>query len=248
MTTENDKPFQCMFEGCGQRFSNNDHLAVHRQKHEFSLKFGIASKTGEALLVDQTPTPTRFLRNVEESGLFQELADNPFDQVQQLYLATVQLPTKKQQKGHLILEFEKSKNGADKQTSVGEAAKVPHPSAEPVTVTTGTSTITIAGISMAPPPSVANPDKPVPMATAPPHMTTASVFTKQLKEQQKYLEAQIASMANQQLNSPDLLSALKAIQQGDCLGKDSGKQLATSPPLFTAPTAVPDHIANPGRK
>ena len=34
--------------------------------------------------IDQTPTPTRFLRNVEESGLFQELADNPFDQVQQL--------------------------------------------------------------------------------------------------------------------------------------------------------------------
>lgn len=34
-----------------QRFSNNDHLAVHRQKHEFSLKFGIASKSGEALLV-----------------------------------------------------------------------------------------------------------------------------------------------------------------------------------------------------
>ena len=138
--------------------------------------------------IDQTPTPTRFLRNVEESGLFQELADNPFDQVQQLYLATVQLPTTKTAKrtphfgiimGHLwkkrtlslpslplpcfmhTQEFEKSKNGADKQTSVGEAAKVPHPSAEPVTVTTGTSTITIAGISMAPPPSVANPDKPV---------------------------------------------------------------------------------------
>lgn len=34
-----------------QRFSNNDHLAVHRQKHEFSLKFGISSKSGEALLV-----------------------------------------------------------------------------------------------------------------------------------------------------------------------------------------------------
>ena len=139
--------------------------------------------------IDQTPTPTRFLRNVEESGLFQELADNPFDQVQQLYLATVQLPSYKnskkdtsfwynngtslEKKRTLSLpslplpcfmhtqEFEKSKNGADKQTSVGEAAKVPHPSAEPVTVTTGTSTITIAGISMAPPPSVANPDKPV---------------------------------------------------------------------------------------
>ncbi len=33
-------------------------------------------------LIDQTPTPTRFLRNCEESGLFQELeeAANPFDQ------------------------------------------------------------------------------------------------------------------------------------------------------------------------
>lgn len=36
-----------------QRFSNNDHLAVHRQKHEFSLKFGGTSKTGEALLVGE---------------------------------------------------------------------------------------------------------------------------------------------------------------------------------------------------
>ena len=30
---------------------------------------------------DQTPTPTRFLRSCEESGLFQELEEaNPFDQ------------------------------------------------------------------------------------------------------------------------------------------------------------------------
>lgn len=33
-----------------------------------------------SLLVDQTPTPTRFLRNCEEEGLFQDL-ENPFDQV-----------------------------------------------------------------------------------------------------------------------------------------------------------------------
>lgn len=39
----------CLF--AVQRFSNNDHLAVHRQKHEFSLKFGISSKSGDALLV-----------------------------------------------------------------------------------------------------------------------------------------------------------------------------------------------------
>ncbi len=34
---------------------------------------------GHFLPLDQTPTPTRFLRNCEEAGLFQELG-NPFDQ------------------------------------------------------------------------------------------------------------------------------------------------------------------------
>ena len=33
------------------------------------------------LVTDQTPTPTRFLRNCEETGLFQELEANPFEQV-----------------------------------------------------------------------------------------------------------------------------------------------------------------------
>ncbi len=32
------------------------------------------------IIIDQTPTPTRFLRNCEETGLFQELG-NPFEQV-----------------------------------------------------------------------------------------------------------------------------------------------------------------------
>ena len=33
------------------------------------------------MITDQTPTPTRFLRSCEESGLFQELEEaNPFDQ------------------------------------------------------------------------------------------------------------------------------------------------------------------------
>lgn len=33
------------------------------------------------MFLDQTPTPTRFLRNCEEAGLFQELDDaNPFDE------------------------------------------------------------------------------------------------------------------------------------------------------------------------
>ena len=34
---------------------------------------------------DQTPTPTRFLRNCEETGLFQELETNPFEQVSVVY-------------------------------------------------------------------------------------------------------------------------------------------------------------------
>lgn len=133
-----------------QRFTNEDHLAVHKHKHEMTLKFGPARTdsviiagllcnnpspllccsistlniqmkmlwrhcvpthfqsikssaedtcTGSifnwkcecsvkkiwivisiySLLPDQTPTPTRFLKNCEEVGLFNELA-NSFEQ------------------------------------------------------------------------------------------------------------------------------------------------------------------------
>ncbi|RVE57968.1 hypothetical protein OJAV_G00204650 [Oryzias javanicus] len=72
-----DKPFQCTAPGCGQRFTNEDHLAVHRHKHEMTLKFGPA-RTDNIIIADQTPTPTRFLKNCEEVGLFNELA-SPFD-------------------------------------------------------------------------------------------------------------------------------------------------------------------------
>jgi hypothetical protein len=77
MAGENDKPFICNYPGCLQRFTNNDHLAIHRTKHELSLKLG---SKGDIQLIDQTPTPTRFLRNCEEAGLFQELDTNPFEQ------------------------------------------------------------------------------------------------------------------------------------------------------------------------
>uniref|UniRef100_A0A8C5JMI3 ATF7 factor n=2 Tax=Passeriformes TaxID=9126 RepID=A0A8C5JMI3_JUNHY len=58
-----------------QRFTNEDHLAVHKHKHELTLKFGPA-RTDSVIIADQTPTPTRFLKNCEEVGLFNELASS----------------------------------------------------------------------------------------------------------------------------------------------------------------------------
>ncbi|XP_068670601.1 cyclic AMP-dependent transcription factor ATF-7-like [Montipora foliosa] len=78
MSDSDDKPFECTAPGCGQRFANNDHLERHKQKHQLTLKFGLL-KGSDLSVADQTPTPTRFLRNCEEEGLFQDL-DNPFDQ------------------------------------------------------------------------------------------------------------------------------------------------------------------------
>ncbi|XP_028930076.1 cyclic AMP-dependent transcription factor ATF-7 isoform X1 [Ornithorhynchus anatinus] len=70
-----DRPFVCSAPGCGQRFTNEDHLAVHKHKHEMTLKFGPA-RTDSVIIADQTPTPTRFLKNCEEVGLFHELASS----------------------------------------------------------------------------------------------------------------------------------------------------------------------------
>ncbi|XP_041701387.1 cyclic AMP-dependent transcription factor ATF-7a isoform X3 [Coregonus clupeaformis] len=70
-----DRPFVCNCPGCGQRFTNEDHLAVHKHKHEMTLKFGPA-RTDSVIIQDQTPTPTRFLKNCEEVGLFNELASS----------------------------------------------------------------------------------------------------------------------------------------------------------------------------
>ncbi|KAM9448353.1 cyclic AMP-dependent transcription factor ATF-2 isoform 2-T6 [Salvelinus alpinus] len=72
-----DKPFLCTAPGCGQRFTNEDHLAVHKHKHEMTLKFGPA-RDNSVIVADQTPTPTRFLKNCEEVGLFNELT-SPFE-------------------------------------------------------------------------------------------------------------------------------------------------------------------------
>jgi hypothetical protein len=56
---------------------------VHEQKHTLDIKF---PGRADALLVDQTPTPTRFLKLGEDAGLFDALrgdelpkSSNPFD-------------------------------------------------------------------------------------------------------------------------------------------------------------------------
>ncbi|XP_047706936.1 cyclic AMP-responsive element-binding protein 5 isoform X3 [Prionailurus viverrinus] len=71
MNLEQERPFVCSAPGCSQRFPTEDHLMIHRHKHEMTLKF--PSIKTDSMLSDQTPTPTRFLKNCEEVGLFNEL-------------------------------------------------------------------------------------------------------------------------------------------------------------------------------
>lgn len=76
---EPQKPFACTMPDCGMTFTNEDHLHVHTKKHDMVLQLGLEQKG--AFVADQTPTPTRFIRNCEEVGLFQDLQNvNPFDE------------------------------------------------------------------------------------------------------------------------------------------------------------------------
>ncbi|XP_056255842.1 cyclic AMP-responsive element-binding protein 5-like isoform X2 [Seriola aureovittata] len=73
MNDKQDRPYVCGAPGCSQRFQLEEHLIIHRHKHEMTLKFP-AIKTDTAF-TDQTPTPTRFLQNCEEVGLFKEIEE-----------------------------------------------------------------------------------------------------------------------------------------------------------------------------
>ncbi|XP_076765470.1 activating transcription factor-2 [Xylocopa sonorina] len=77
--TDNDKMFACSSSGCNMSFTNEDQLSVHMKKHDMMLNLGSSKNTG--FVADQTPTPTRFIRNCEEVGLFQDLQNvNPFEE------------------------------------------------------------------------------------------------------------------------------------------------------------------------
>ncbi|KAL8621989.1 hypothetical protein ACOMHN_035517 [Nucella lapillus] len=77
-----DKPFICSLPSCGMMFATEDHLNMHGKKHEMSLAVhpGGPSSSFGAHVADQTPTPTKFLKNCEEISLFQELTNNPFEE------------------------------------------------------------------------------------------------------------------------------------------------------------------------
>ncbi|XP_011698901.1 PREDICTED: cyclic AMP-dependent transcription factor ATF-2 isoform X2 [Wasmannia auropunctata] len=78
--TDSAKLFACSTSGCNMSFANEDQLTVHKKKHDMMLNLNNNSKS--AGFVDQTPTPTRFLKNCEEVGLFQDLQNvvNPFEE------------------------------------------------------------------------------------------------------------------------------------------------------------------------
>ncbi|CAH1979586.1 unnamed protein product [Acanthoscelides obtectus] len=76
---ETQKPFVCSIKNCTMTFTNEDHLICHNKRHEVMLNLGLTKATE---IADQTPTPTRFIKNCEELGLFQDLQNvNPFDEV-----------------------------------------------------------------------------------------------------------------------------------------------------------------------
>uniref|UniRef100_A0A8C5E9G2 Uncharacterized protein n=1 Tax=Gouania willdenowi TaxID=441366 RepID=A0A8C5E9G2_GOUWI len=54
-------------------FQLEEHLVIHRHKHEMTLKF--PSIKTDAAFTDQTPTPSRFLQNCDEVGLFKEIEE-----------------------------------------------------------------------------------------------------------------------------------------------------------------------------
>lgn len=75
------KPFACKTSGCGLSFTNEDHLQIHEKKHEMILNLGLEQKSANIFVADQTPTPTRLIKNCEEVGLFEDLRHvNPFDE------------------------------------------------------------------------------------------------------------------------------------------------------------------------
>ncbi|CAL8335779.1 unnamed protein product [Lota lota] len=147
-----DRPFACTAPGCGQRFTNEDHLSVHKHKHEMTLKFGPA-RTDSVIIADQTPTPTRFLKNCEEVGLFNELAhsfEQEFRKAQdddhRTKNTSVPLQTPSEVKGevHGPLQVDSSPPGSpDSTSSMSDDSREPPQEMPPKPVASSAPTPTI---------------------------------------------------------------------------------------------------------
>ncbi|XP_060536775.1 uncharacterized protein LOC132708435 isoform X2 [Cylas formicarius] len=60
--------------------STENNSEWQKKKQDIMLNLGLSSKSAQ--IADETPTPTRFIQNCEEVGLFQDLQNvNPFDEV-----------------------------------------------------------------------------------------------------------------------------------------------------------------------
>ncbi|XP_026473988.1 cyclic AMP-responsive element-binding protein 5-like [Ctenocephalides felis] len=71
--------FSCKNDGCTMTFTCEDQLVAHEKRHEMVLNLGPLK--ANLFNSDQTPTPTRFIRNCDEVGLFQDLQNvNPFEE------------------------------------------------------------------------------------------------------------------------------------------------------------------------
>ncbi|KAG8194182.1 hypothetical protein JTE90_002386 [Oedothorax gibbosus] len=72
------KPYECRHRGCPMSFVTKDRLDVHVRTHNLSLTL-TPTTPFKTVFVDETPTPTRFLKELEHE-VFQELGSvNPFD-------------------------------------------------------------------------------------------------------------------------------------------------------------------------
>lgn len=52
MDTE-QKPFACKTQGCGMSFTNDDHLNVHRKKHDMILNLGQSGSSKSSTFIGE---------------------------------------------------------------------------------------------------------------------------------------------------------------------------------------------------
>lgn len=99
---DTEKPFTCDVAGCNVSFVSEDRLTSHKTRHGMTLSLSFGNGVGPRNFIEQTPTPTRFINDMEESGLFQELQPG---------LATPELQTALQTVNPFEADFRRASHG-----------------------------------------------------------------------------------------------------------------------------------------